>query len=129
MIEVFIPVQKEFYLFKKECENLYNSVQRQITDTNDFEFVINNTFFFLFTNNRKLIGAIYFFTDKNGRLFLNGFSKRKMHKLNIECLKMSLKWFKGSIYAEAQNRASALCLIRCGFKRIGNNLFRFNDCV
>ena len=71
-----------------------------------------------------LIGAIYYFIDEEGKLFLNGFAKRKMHELCLECLKMSLKWFKGDVYAEAQNRASALCLLKCGFKREKENLFK-----
>ena len=117
MINVFIPSDKDFEKFKDECKKLYESVQEKIGDTNTFEFVCNNTFFYLFTNNGILIGAIYFFKDTDGRLYLNGFAKRKMHTLCLKCLKMSLKWFRGSVYAEAQNRASALCLLRCGFKR------------
>lgn len=123
MIEVFIPSQIEFQRYKTECKNLYESVQDKIKDTNSFELITKNTFFFLFTYNKTLIGSIYYFVDEYGRLMLNAFSKRKMHRLNIECLKMSLKWFKGNIYAEAQNRASALCLIRCGFRRLEGKLF------
>ena len=123
MIEVFIPSQIEFQKYKDECKNLYESVQEKIKDTNSFEFITKNTFFFLFTYKKTLIGAIYYFVDEFGRLMLNAFSKRKMHRLNMECLKMSLKWFKGNIYAEAQNRASALCLIRCGFRRLEGKLF------
>lgn len=123
MIEVFIPSQTEFQKYKGECKALYESVQNQIHDPNDFEFITKNTFFFLFTYNKTLIGSIYYFVDEFGRLMLNAFSKRKMHKLNLECLKMSLTWFKGKIYAEAQNHASALCLLRCGFKRFNGNTF------
>ena len=123
MIKVFIPSQKEFKIFEEECKILYENVQDKITDTNDFEFITKNTFFFLFTNDENLIGAIYFFVDENNRLMLNGFSKRKTFLLNIECLKMSLNWFKGDIFAQAQNRASALCLLKCGFKRFEKNVF------
>ena len=124
MIKVFIPTDPLFKKFKQECKNLYEQVQDKITDTNSFDFIISNTFFYLFTNQEeKLIGAIYFFLDKNNRLFLNGFAKPKFHLLNLQCLKLSLTWFSIDIYAEAQNRASALCLIRVGFKRIKDNLF------
>ena len=69
-----------------------------------------------------LLGAIYYFMD-DGKLFLNGFASSKHHFENLYCLKLSSSWFNCDIYAEAQNRASALCLLRCGFKRVGNNLF------
>lgn len=122
MIKVLIPADKNFYLYEKECKTLYEKLQNQITDETSFDSVIKNTFFYLFVHDDKLVGAIYYFCINN-KLFLNGFAKRKMHEVCIECLKMSLNWFKGSIYAEAQNRASALCLIKCGFKRVDDKLF------
>lgn len=115
MIKVFIPYDKEFWKFKDECKKLYESVQDQICDTNSFEFNIENTFFYLFVFDEKLIGAIYFFEDENKKLFLNGFANRKMHLINLECLKMSLNWFNCDIYAIAQNKMSELCLRKCGF--------------
>lgn len=123
MIRVLIPKDEEFWEYKDECKRLYEKVQGWICDTNSFEFIVNNTFFYLFLNNKKLIGAIYYFVDENNKLYLNGFAKRKMHLLNIECLKMSLKWFKGDIHAVAQNRLSELCLRRCGFEWVGGKEF------
>ena len=123
MIKALIPSQEEFNKYKKECKELYEACQKKICDTNTFEFITTKTFFFLFETNGILIGAIYYFVNDDGKLYLNGFAKRKMHDLCLECLKMSLNWFKGRIYAEAQNRASALCLLRCGFKRVKGKLF------
>ena len=123
LIKVWIPAQKEFETFREECKKLYESLQDKICDPNSFEFICNNTFFYLFEIGGKLIGALYYFVDTDGKLFLNAFAKRKMHSLCLECLKKSLTWFKGRVYALAQNRASALCLLRCGFKREKENLF------
>ena len=125
MIRVLIPLDKEFYLFYPECKKLYENVQVEIHDMNSFEFICTNTFFYMFLDDNKLIGAIYYFVDEEGKLFLNGFANRKMHKLNLECLKMSLEWFNTDIYAQAQNRASALCLLRCGFRRDKEDVFVF----
>ena len=125
MVKVLIPRDSEFCLYKNECKNLYEKVQDKIHDTNTFEFICTNTFFYMFLDSNKLIGAIYYFVDEEGKLFLNGFANRKMHKLNLECLKMSLDWFNTDIYAQAQNRASALCLLRCGFRRAKEDLFVF----
>ena len=125
-IRVWIPLQKGFEKYKDECKELYESVQDKITDKSTFEFICKNTFFYLFETEGKLIGGIYYFVRDDGNLYLNGFAKRKMHDLCLKCLKMSLNWFKGRVYAEAQNRASALCLLKCGFKRKRKNLFEFS---
>lgn len=123
MIEVFIPKNPEFEIYRKECKELYESVQKNIHDNNPFEFVCDNTYFYLFVSKSRLIGGIYYFVNEEGKLFLNGFANRKMHSLCLECLKLSTTWFSCDIYAEAQNRASALCLIKCGFKRVEGKLF------
>lgn len=123
MINVWIPSQEEFELYREDCRRLYEGVQDKICDTNSFDFITRYTLFYLFETNASLIGAIYYFKDTDGRIFLNGFANRKMHMLCLECLKMSLDWFRGYVYAEAQNRASALCLLRCGFKRLQGKEF------
>ena len=123
MIRVLIPKDREFSLYEREIKELYEKSQDKIKDTNSFEFIRDNTFFYTFLDDDKLIGGIYYFVDEEGFLFLNGFAKRKMFKLNLECLKLSLSWFNCNIYAEAQNRASALCLLRCGFTRQMENIF------
>ena len=79
----------------------------------------------MFLNKDALVGAIYFFID-NEHLFLNAFSKRKNFVVNLKCLTMALAWFNCPIFAEAQNRASALTLLRVGFKRVKDNLFVYN---
>lgn len=121
-IKVLIPTDKEFSLYKEELEALYKQNQEKINDPNSFYFIHTCTLFYAFIFDNNLIGAIYYFIE-NGKLFLNAFSKRKTFFLNLKCLQLSLTWFNCPIYAEAQNRASALCLLRCGFKRIKGNLF------
>ncbi len=123
MIRVLIPSDKEFLRYEKEIRALYQKSQDKICDTNSFEFIRDNTFFYMFINDNKLIGGIYYFIDEEGKLFLNGFAKRKMFEFNLECLRLSTGWFKSDIYAQAQNRASALCLLKCGFKRFKENIF------
>ncbi len=77
----------------------------------------------MFINDNVLLGAIYYFLDNN-MLFLNGFAKPKGHILNLHCLLLSLSHgLHLNIYAEAQNRVSAFCLLKCGFKRVKDNLF------
>ena len=125
MIRVLTVKDMEFLNYKEECKNLYETVQDKICDKSSFNFICQNTLLYVFLINSTLIGGIYYFLDDEGKLFLNGFSKRKMYPLTLDCLKMSLKWFKGSIYAEAQNRASALCLLKCGFKKTKKKTYVF----
>lgn len=127
MIRVLIPSDKEFLNYKEECKRLYESCQDKIHDTNSFNFICKNTLFYMFLDENKLIGGIYYFVDEDEKLFLNGFAKRKMFKQALECLRLSTTWFKCNIYAQAQNRASALCLLRCGFKRDKENIFIYKN--
>lgn len=124
MIKVIIPTYPEFKFFENQIKEMYESCQDKICDPNTFEFVRDNTMFFAFVKNKSLIGGIYYFLDSD-KLFMNGFAGKKHHLDNLECVKMSLDWFKTDIYAEAKNRASALCLLKCGFKRVEGNLFVF----
>lgn len=124
MIEVVIPKNEKFKTIEKEIRDLYEKSQDKICDANTFEFVRDNTLFYTFLLNGKVIGAIYYFLD-NGKLFLNGFAIRKNLKANLQCLNLSTSWFNCNIYAEAQNRASAYCLLKCGFRRLDGNLFVF----
>lgn len=122
MLEVFIPSSPEFHIYETPLRILYENVKDKIGDDNSFEFIRDNTFFYMFVFNGNLVGGIYYY-EKNGKLFLNGFANRKMFRINVECLKLSATWFSSNIYAESMNKASAICLLRAGFKRLDGNLF------
>ena len=127
MIRAIIPRNPEFDLYKDKLKEMYEQNQDKICDTNSFNFIIHNTLFYCFIgNDGALIGAIYFFLD-NGKLFLNAYAGRKHLDENIECVKLSTTWFNCDIYAEAQNRASAICLLRSGFKRVKDKLFVYKQ--
>lgn len=106
-----------------ECEELYNECKADLQG-DDFSDIVYDTFFYSFYvwQTGELLGCIYFY-QKDGKLFVNAFAKRGHHLLNIECLKESLKWFDCDIYAEALHRTSRLCVLRCGFERVKDNLF------
>ncbi len=124
MLEVFIPSDAGFRTYETPLKLLYERVQNQIEDDNSFDFVRDHTLFYMFVFDNKLVGGIYYYL-KDEKWYLNGFSNRKMFEINIECIKLSTTWFSSDIYAEAMNRASALCLLRAGFNRLGNNTFVF----
>ena len=122
MIKVLIPSNLEFKKYENQVRFLYEQNQEKICDTNTFDFIRDNTLFYLFLSDEEIIGVIYYFLSSN-KLFLNGFGNRKFFSEKIFCLLWSTTWFKSDIYAEAQNRASAFCLLKCGFKRVKDNLF------
>lgn len=121
-LEVIIPSDPKFKNFRNEFESLYMKNQKAIADPNPFVFILYKTFFYGFIDNGAVLGAIYFFME-NGKLFLNAFSVRKKHSQNLLSLNLAKTWFIPPIYAEAQNRASAFCLLKCGFERVEDNLF------
>lgn len=122
MLKVFIPSDAGFQVYEDPLRLLYKKVQDKICDDNSFEFIRDNTFFYMFVYNNKLVGGIYYYI-KDDKLYLNGFANRKMFEINIECLRLSTTWFSADIYAEAMNRASALCLLKAGFTRLEHNIF------
>ena len=126
MIEVLIPTQSDFQKYESPIKFLYEQSQNKICDTNSFEFIRDNTLFYLFLLDKKPIGAIYYFKDKD-KLYLNGFAIRKNLEANLYCLKWSTTWFNCDIYAEAQNKASAFCLLKAGFKRVKGKLFKYSQ--
>ena len=126
MIKVITANELEFKLYEPRMRKLYEESKDKITDTSSFGFILKNTLFYCFVNDGRLIGAIYFFIDKD-KLFLNAYAERGYLADKIECVKMSLGWFKCDIYAEAQNRASALCLLRSGFRRVEGKLFVYKQ--
>lgn len=126
MITVIIPNNPDFVLYKDKLKEMYEQNQDKICDTNSFNFILYNTLFYCFVDDGALIGAIYFFKDED-KLYLNAYAGRKHLDKNIECVKLSTTWFNCDIYAEAQNRASALCLLRSGFKRVKGKLFVYEQ--
>ena len=108
----------------KEIEELYNQCQELLDDDKDFYKVVKRTKFFAYYDwlTRELIGCIYFYHNDD-KLFLNAFAHRGHHELNLDCLRESLNYFDCDIYARGLHKTSRLCLLRCGFERVKDNLF------
>ena len=123
-LKILIPKDKDFFRYKNEVKKLYLENQDKINDDNTFDFICKETFFYLFLVDEKILGVIYFFQD-DGKLYLNGFAVRKFLKEKLEALKLDTTWFNCEIYAEAQNKASAYCLKKVGFKKITERLYAY----
>ena len=123
-LKILIPKDKDFFRYKNEVKKLYLENQDKINDDNTFDFICKETFFYLFLVDEKILGVIYFFQDDE-KLYLNGFAVRKFLKEKLEALKLATTWFNCEIYAEAQNKASAYCLKKVGFKKITERLYAY----
>lgn len=122
MIKVYIPGDSEFNY--EECENLYNQHQEKIGDNQNFRELVRNTLFYSFYDDEKFLGCIYYYL-KNGRVYVNAYAGRHTHLQNIECLKMSLGWFTTDIYAYSIQKPAIYCLLKCGFKKVSENTYKY----
>lgn len=122
MIKVYIPSDYDFNY--KQCKKLYKKYQRKIGDDVEFRDLVKNTFFYSFFDDEKHIGCIYYY-EKDGKLFVNAFANRHTHEINITCLKMTFGWFNCDIYAKTAHKTAIYCLYKCGFKKIGDNLYKY----
>lgn len=102
---------------------MYKKYQRVIRDDQEFRNVVKNTFFYSFFDDKRLIGCIYYYY-KNNKLYVNAFANRHTHEINIKYFKETFKWFSCDIYAETTYKTAILCLYKCGFKKIDDNLYK-----
>ena len=121
-MQVLIPSNPDFnYL---QCKKLYEDNQDLIEDYEKFDDVIKNTFFYSFFVNGRHIGCIYYYEIDN-KLYVNVVAYRKTHLINLECFKTSLTWWKCDIYARTHHKTAIYGLLKCGFKKIDENLYKY----
>lgn len=106
---------------EKEFYNLYNSIDN--SNLHKAKDILNlKDFCFCFYDN-NLVAVIYL-EQKGSKIYLNGFSKRKNYKNNIDAVNTICNHFNIDIYAETPFKHAGLVLRRCGFKKIDNNLYK-----
>lgn len=121
MITVFKPADIEFDF--NEVKQLYDKNQKLLEDDN-FNDVVNRTDFYSYYDDNEFLGCIYFYYIGKD-LYFNAFAKRGHHLKNLECLKMTLDWYDTPIYANALHKTSILCLLRLGFKKVKDNIYKY----
>jgi hypothetical protein len=106
-----------------ECREMFDK-HREVLDVDDFDTVIKTTHFFSFYewHRAELIGCIYFY-QQDDKLFVTAFAGRGHHELNLECLRMSLDWYTCDIYAENVQPTARICIRKCGFEKLNDNLY------
>lgn len=108
----------------EECKALYDKCKRQIGSEDGFNEVLQDTHFYSFYEDGKFIGCIYFYLI-DGKVYVNAFAGRHTHAINLDCFKKSLTFYNCDIYAKSIRKTAILCLLRCGFKKIGKNLYKY----
>lgn len=122
-LNVTIPPQKEFPYF--EARKMYEENQDKLEDFADFDDTIRNTLFFAFTgDNNELLGLIYYYMLEDGLTYVNGVAGKKHHLTNLRGLKWTLGGFDCDIYARSKQKSAILCLLRLGFKKVKENLYK-----
>ncbi len=106
-----------------ECKRLYNSCKNDIGEDLPFDELLIGIDFYSFFEKEKFIGCIYYYPIGKA-LFVNAFAKRHTHLINIKCFKTSLSFYDCDIFARSNKKTAILCLLRCGFKKIGKNLYK-----
>lgn len=94
----------------------------------DFEYLLDNSHFFAVYVNCKLTSCVYFFHDEEFEkswIFMNAFSKRKNHLANIKALKTALDFYSCDIYARSNHKTAIFCLLRAGFRKIGEQIYKY----
>lgn len=121
-IKIYIPTNSNFNY--SECKKLFEDNQHLIEDFSSFDEVINQTFFYSFIVDNQFIGCIYYYEIDN-KLYVNAVAYRKTHLINIECFKKSLTWWNCDIYARTHHKTAIYTILKCGFKKIDNNLYKY----
>lgn len=105
----------------KEFEDLYNSIDHsnlpKVTD------LINTKDYLFCFYEENLLGCIYL-ELRNKKIFLSGFSKPKQLNKVIEAINHICNYFKEDIYSDTPFKHAKLVLIRCGFKKITENILK-----
>lgn len=121
-MQVLIPSNPNFNYH--QCKKLFEDNQDLIEDYEKFDDVIKNTFFYSFLVNGRHIGCIYYYEIDN-KLYVNVVAYRGTHRINLECFKTSLTWWNCDIYARTHHKTAIYGILKCGFKKIGENLYKY----
>lgn len=107
---------------KKQFMDLFN--ERPIFNENFTpEFLLNNPHTYCFYLDNELLGCV-FITQEDKKLWLNGFSKRKIFKEVQEAINIIFNHYKQDIYSKTTEKSATYTLLRTGFKKIGTNIYQ-----
>ena len=107
-----------------EVKQMWEKYAENLHDCGNFDHLLKNSHFYSFFVDKKFIGCIYFY-QRGDRLFVNAFAGRNTHKINLECFKKALTFYNCDIYAESKEKTAIYCILKCGFKKIVGNIYKY----
>lgn len=123
-MKVRIPLDNDFEY--KRCKKMFEKYNTRVNDDAAFEDIISNTLFYSFYDKTELTLCIYFY-GLNGKVWVNGYGIRNKHLFNKVCFTQALSWFNCDIWANTKYKDVAWALLRCGFKKVRENIYVFNQ--
>lgn len=110
----------------KEFKTLFNTRPLDDGGQYPFEHVINNPNLYCFYDEKtnKLKAYLFITQDFNGRLFLSGASVRKNMSDNINAIIKVCNAYPCDMYSNTDKREAAIVLLKSGFKKIENNIYK-----
>ena len=111
----------------KQCEDLYE-VNDEYLFKNKLSFkelidALKGNFWAVCNDENSLVGCIYF-EIKNEKWHLSGFSKRKVTKYVKEAIDTLINHYGfKELYSIPEYKQATYSLLRCGFEKIGYNLY------
>lgn len=112
---------------KKAISDLYNERPEELLPI-DLDYILSeelnakNQIYCFYTDDKRTLLGVIFFTEQNKKLFINGFSVRKNLKNIITALNTVINAYKCDLYADTESKAAIRVLKMIGFKQIENNL-------
>lgn len=108
----------------KDCKELFYKSNETLEEALDFDGLIKKYQLFQYTHENKLIGCLYYYFEDD-KLFVATFANKGFAEEKYKCLKESLTYYDCDIYARTKQRHVAIALLRCGFKKISDNLYKY----
>lgn len=112
----------------RDKQELYNFFINRPMDDGifSFDFISKNPHLYCFYDENKgyLKGYANIYRDEEGRLLLSGAGVRKNMPDNINAIIMLCDAYDEDIYADTDKKEARYCLLKAGFRKIKENLFK-----
>ena len=109
---------------KEEFKEFYRKYANEYIASLDWLLNSEKYVFCFYDDMGMLTGCIYIHADEEKRVCLSGFSKPKNYNIVIKAIKWVSEFMKrDTLYSYTECPSAKLVLLRCGFKKIDNNLF------
>jgi len=114
---------------KKAISDLYNARPEEFQPT-ALDFILSdelnarNQIYCFYTDDLKTLLGVIYFTERDGNLYINGFSVPKNLRNIITALEIIIKFMDCDLYSNTTSKSAVFVLRKVGFEKISHNLYR-----